>query len=344
MKAIQKPTAVPGFTLINAPIPTYGPDEVLIKVTLASICGTDVHITEWDEWSASRINPPIIYGHEFCGVVEAVGQNVTHVKPGDFVSAEMHIPCDVCYSCRTGKRHICENIRIAGVDRDGCFAEYITLPKNQIIKLPEPITPEYGALLDSLGNAVHAVSKANVSGNSVLILGCGPIGLFSIAVANALGATRVFATDMSEYRLQLAQQMGRVQVFKAGDPELYRQIESTTTHSGIDVVLEMSGSMQAFKTGLDVLNPGGTVVLFGIPQQSASPEILTDIIFKEATVLGVHGREIYSTWLVMLELLASGRLNIDSIITHRIPLSQFGEAISLVKSGNCGKVLLDPTR
>lgn len=342
MKAVQKPAPQSGFVIATMDRPNYGPDDILIKIRLASICGTDLHITHWDEWSASRIKPPLVYGHEFCGHVEAVGDRVTHVKPGDYVSAEMHIPCDTCTQCMIGKRHICENVKIAGIDMDGCYAGYIVLPKNQVIHLPATIPPEHGACLDSLGNAVHAVSKGEVSGKSVLITGCGPVGLFSVAVAKALGATRIYASDISDYRLNLAQKAGCTQTLKADQVNIPEFILKETQGRGVDVVLEMSGNPTALKNGFQALGRGGTMVLLGIPKSTVELDITNDIIFKEAKVLGVNGREIFKTWFLMLDLLESGKLKIDDIITHRFSLDQFGEAIELVGSGQSGKVLLEP--
>jgi threonine 3-dehydrogenase len=342
MKAIQKPVAERGFVVADIDRPEYGPEDVLIKIRLASICGTDLHITEWDEWSASRIHPPLIYGHEFCGNVEAVGSRVTHVEPGDYVSAEMHIPCEMCYQCLIGNRHICENVKIAGIDLNGCYAGYIVLPKNQVIKLPKSIPPEYGACLDSLGNAVHAVSAGNVSGKSVLVTGCGPVGLFSIAVAKALGATRIYASDISEYRLDLARKAGCTEALKADKVNVPEFIQQATKNRGVDVVLEMSGNPHALKNGFAALGLAGTMVLLGIPKSTVEVDISRDIIFKEAKVLGINGREIFKTWFLMLDLLETGKLNIEDIITHRFKLHDFGDAIALVASGQSGKVLLEP--
>ncbi len=342
MKAVLKTAPASGFEIAEMDAPPYGADDVLIKIRLASICGTDLHITNWDEWSASRIKPPLIYGHEFCGVVEAVGDRVTHVNPGDYVSAEMHLPCGTCVQCMTGKSHICDNVRIAGIDMNGCYAGYIVLPKAQVIKLPETIPPEYGACLDSLGNAVHAVSKGDVSGKTVLITGCGPIGLFCIAVANALGATKVYASDISDYRLDLARKAGCTEALKADRSDLAQHLHQETRGRGVDAVLEMSGNPHALRQGFSALGRGGTMVLLGIPKSTVELDITNDIIFKEAKVLGVNGREIFRTWFLMLDLLESGRLKIDQIITHRFALDQFGEAIELVASGKSGKVLLEP--
>lgn len=342
MKAITKPTAAPGFKLADVPIPPCGPDEVRIRVTLASICGTDAHITQWDEWSASRIKPPMVYGHEFCGTIETCGQNVTHLAPGDYVSAEMHINCGVCRACRTGKAHICEAVKIAGIDQDGCFAEFVVLPAKQVIQIPACIPPETGACLDALGNAVHTVSKGNVSGKSVLITGCGPIGLFAICVAHALGASQVFASDISPYRLDLARKVGATAALDAASVDLPQFLQSQTDGRGVDVVLEMSGNPRALDSGFSAMAPGGTMVMLGIPKGPVTLDITNHIIFKEAIVRGVNGREMYQTWYLMLNLLSSGKLKIDDIITHRFPLAQFDDAMALVLSGNSGKVLIAP--
>ncbi|MBY0450473.1 MAG: L-threonine 3-dehydrogenase [Cyanobacteria bacterium] len=343
MQAIQKPAAASGFALIEAERPEPGPDDVLIQVSLASICGTDLHITQWDEWSASRIKPPLIYGHEFCGVVAAIGRNVDNVKVGDFVSAEMHLPCRTCRQCMTGNFHICEKVEIVGIDRNGCFANYVVIPRWQIIKLPASITPEVGACLDSLGNAVHAVSKGNVSGKTVYVVGCGPIGLFSIRVSKALGATRVFASDISPYRLEMAKTAGATHVLDARECNPSDWMLEATQGRGVDVVLEMSGNERAINDAFQGLALGGTMVLLGIPQGNVSLNLNRDVIFKEATVLGVNGREMFQTWFLMLELLESGRLNIDFIMTHRFALSEFETAIELIASGKSGKILLEPS-
>ncbi len=342
MKAIQKPTPQAGFQLIDAEVPAIGPDDVLIRVSKASICGTDLHITRWDDWSASRIQPPLIFGHEFCGVIEQVGRNVEKYQPGDYVSAEMHLPCRTCYQCMTGHFHICENCKIFGIDLDGCFAEYIRIPQWQLVKLPESLPQEYGACLDALGNAVHTVSKGNVSGKTVLVTGCGPVGLFAIRVAKALGATRVFASDIAPYRLEMARKAWADEVFDASRVSVSDEVKSRTKGRGVDVVLEMSGSPAAIKDAFSALRLAGTYVMLGIPGKPVELDLNRDIIFKEARVIGCNGREIFKTWYLMLELLESGKLDIDFIITHRFPLEQFGEAIDLLASGNSGKVILTP--
>ena len=342
MKAIRKTTAAEGFDYVEVAKPTPGPKEVLIKVTLASVCGTDFHITNWDEWSANRIVPPLVYGHEFCGVIESVGEKVHGLKPGDYVSAEMHLPCGHCLQCQQGHKHICENVKIFGIDLPGCFAEYIKIPAKQVVKLPASIKPEYGALLDSLGNSVHAVSKGNVSGKTVHVVGCGPLGLFAIVLAKAMGALKVYASDVSPFRLDLAAKAGADAVFAADKVRASEEIKILTGGPGVDVVLEMSGSPAAINDALQGLKLGGTAVLMGIPKGTVELDLSRDVMFKEARIIGVNGREIFQTWLLMLDLMAAGKLDLDFIITHELPLSEFGQAMDLIRQGVSGKILLKP--
>jgi threonine 3-dehydrogenase len=342
MKAIRKSTAAEGFEYVEVEKPVPGPKEILIKVTLASVCGTDFHITNWDEWSANRIKPPLVYGHEFCGVVESVGEKVNGFQAGDYVSAEMHLPCGHCLQCQQGHKHICENVKIFGIDLPGCFAEYIKIPAKQVVKLPPSIKPEYGALLDSLGNSVHAVSKADVSGKTVHVVGCGPLGLFAIVLAKALGALQVYASDVSPFRLDLARKAGADAVLAADKVKVSDELKAITHGHGVDVVLEMSGSPMAINDALRGLKLGGTAVLMGIPKGTVELDISADIIFKEAKVIGVNGREIFQTWLLMLDLMAAGKLDLDFIITHQLPLSEFGQAMDLIRQGVSGKILLKP--
>lgn len=342
MKAIRKSQAAEGFEYAEVAKPTPGPKEVLIKVTLASVCGTDFHITNWDEWSANRIKPPLVYGHEFCGVIESVGEKVEGLEPGDYVSAEMHLPCGYCLQCQQGHKHICENVKIFGIDLPGCFAEYIAIPSKQVVKLPASIKPEYGALLDSLGNSVHAVSKADVSGKTVHVVGCGPLGLFAIVLAKAMGALKVFASDVSPFRLDLAEKAGADAVLAADKVKVSDELKSLTKGHGVDVVLEMSGSPMAINDALRGMKLGGTAVMMGIPKGNVELDLSNDIIFKEARVIGVNGRQIFQTWLLMLDLMAAGKLDLDFIITHQLPLSEFGQAMDLIRQGVSGKILLKP--
>ncbi len=342
MHAIQKTTASEGFEVIDAPIPSINAGEVLIKVSKTSICGTDLHIAQWDDWSAGRIKPPLIFGHEFCGVVEKIGADVTRVAVGDYVSAEMHHIEPTDQQLKNNDLHSAQNGNGFGIDMQGCFAEYIKLPQLQLVKLPDAIKPEVGACLDSLGNGLHAVAKGNVAGKTVLVTGCGPIGLFAIAAAKAIGATAVYASDLSEYRKDLAQKAGADQVFDPSNVNVSEEVLKCTKSKGIDVVLEMSGNAHAIKDAFKALKTGGTYVMMGIPGKPMELDLNADIIFKEATVIGCYGRQIFDTWDLMLELLTSGKLNIDFILTHELPLAEFGQGIELLKSGQCGKVILTP--
>ncbi|HEY9686436.1 MAG TPA: L-threonine 3-dehydrogenase [Coleofasciculaceae cyanobacterium] len=342
MKAIRKAKPEAGFELATVEKPVPGPGEVLIKVLLASICGTDFHITNWDEWSAGRIKPPLVYGHEFCGVIESVGEDEKVFQPGDYVSAEMHLPCDRCQQCLNGRKHTCEQVKIFGIDLDGCYAEYIKLPAKQVIKLPESIKPEYGALLDSLGNSVHAVSRADVAGKTVHVAGCGPLGLFAVQVAHAMGALKVFASDIAPFRLDLARKAGADYVFSADQGAVSEEIKRLTQGHGVDVVLEMSGSPAAINDAFKSLKLGGTVVMMGIPKNDVAMDLSEDIIFKEAQIIGVNGRQIFETWFLMLDLMAAGKLDLDFIITHRLKLEDFGQAMDLIAQGVSGKILLEP--
>ena len=344
MHAICKPSAAEGFEYTQVPRPEVRPKDVLIKVSLASVCGTDFHITNWDEWSAGRIKPPMVYGHEFCGVVEAVGDKVEGFAPGDYVSAEMHLACGHCLQCLKGNKHICENVKIFGVDLPGCFAEFVAIPAKQVVKLPAGIKPEFGALLDSLGNSVHAVSRADVAGKTVHVVGCGPLGLFAIAVAQAMGALNVYASDVAPYRLDLAGKAGADAVFAADKVSVSEEIKKRTEGHGVDVVLEMSGSEPAINDAFKGLKLGGKMVMMGIPKGPVSLNLNEDVIFKEATVIGINGREIFGTWFLMLDLLNSGKLDLDFILTHRLGLSEFGTAMELIREGKSGKILLDPAK
>lgn len=342
MKAIVKSRPESGFDYTEVPKPIPGPKDVLIRVSLASVCGTDFHITEWDAWSASRIPTPMVYGHEFCGVVAEVGDKVDGFAPGDYVSAEMHLACGRCHQCQQGNRHICEQVKIFGVDLPGCFAEYVAIPAKQVVKLPENIKPEYGALLDSLGNSVHAVSRADVAGKTVHVAGCGPLGLFAIVLAKAMGALHVYASDVAPFRLDLARQAGADHVFAADQMRVSDALNQLTDGRGVDVVLEMSGNPHAINDAFKSLKLGGRVVMMGIPKGNVELDLSRDIIFKEATVIGINGREMFQTWFLMLDLLAAGKLDLDFIITHQLALADFGTAMDLIRQGVSGKILLKP--
>jgi threonine 3-dehydrogenase len=275
--------------------------------------------------------------------VVAVGDEVTSAREGDFVSAEMHLPCGKCYQCRTGAAHICRQVKILGVDADGAFAEYVSIPESNLWKLDPAISPEYATLLDPLGNAVHTVlSGDGVSAKSVAVSGCGPIGLFAIAVARACGAARIFAIEVNGYRRCLAELMKADFILDPAKDDVSRIISDYTDGNGVDVVLEMSGHPNAIRLGFRILRPGGRVSLLGIPEQPLELNLAEDIIFKGATVLGISGRWMYQTWFQTQALLRAGKLELHPLITDRLPLKDFSQAVARLRSGEAGKVLLYP--
>src|ERR1700745_1598626 len=296
MKALRKMQAARGLSFENAPVPSIGPTDVLVRVRTASICGTDLHIYGWDRWSQGRIKPPVTLGHEFCGVVENVGDEVTAVKAGDFVSAEMHVNCGHCRQCRIGEAHVCQNVRIIGIDQDGAFAELVKIPASNIIKLDPAIPERYGAILDPLGNAVHTVLAGAIAGQTVLVTGCGPLGLMSIAVAKACGSSTVFATETNEHRRGMAKKMGADVVINPAAEDAPAKILGETNKTGVDVLLQMSGNPTAIQQGFKALRAGGRASLLGIPTENVPLDLVNDVIFKGATVQGIYGRRMEETW------------------------------------------------
>src|ERR1700678_1446164 len=264
MLAVVKPEAAPGAEIREVKIPSYARNEVLVKVKVASICGTDLHIYEWDRWARGRIHPPLIPGHEFCGEVVAFGDEVTSVKEGDFVSAEMHVACGRCLQCRTGEAHICQNVKIIGVDSDGAFAEYVVIPESNIWKLDPAIPQEYASLLDPLGNAVHTVLAGEIAAKTVAVTGCGPIGLFSIAVARAVGATAIFAIEVNEHRRKIARDMKADYVLDPSKENVHAIVMEKTGGLGVDVILEMAGHPDAIRTAFDIVRRGGPLSWFAL--------------------------------------------------------------------------------
>src|SRR5271165_4939219 len=283
MQALRKVRAAKGLEITHVPVPAIGATDALVRVSAASICGTDLHIYGWDRWSQGRIKPPVTLGHEFCGVVERVGGDVTAVKAGDFVSAEMHVNCGHCHQCRLGEAHICQNLRIIGIDQDGAFAEFVKIPASNIWKLDPAIPEHYGAILDPLGNAVHTVLAGPIAGQTVLVTGCGPIGLMSIAVAKACGSSTVFATETNEHRRSMAREMGADMVLHPGEGDPASRIRSATDGTGVDVLLEMSGNPVAIRQGFQALRAGGRASLLGIPTENVPLDLVKDVIFKGAT-------------------------------------------------------------
>jgi threonine 3-dehydrogenase len=322
-------------------VPQLGPTDVLIRVEKAGICGTDHHIYEWDHWAQQRVHPPLVIGHEFMGHVTAVGSAVRAVRVGDRVSAEGHIADLTCLLCRTGQAHICERLKIIGVDRDGAFAEYIAMPEYNVWKLDPAIPDEFGAIFDPLGNAVHTVMAAGVSARSVVITGVGSIGLMAIPVARAAGASSITAIDVNQEKLDVARRLGADHTFLASDSEVVDAVKELTNGDGVDVLLEMSGSAAAIDTGLQMVRNGGTAALLGIPSDSVNLNLAERIIFKGLTVLGVNGRLMFETWYQTQALVKSGRVDLRSIITHVLPFDQYEKAFELMSEGRAAKIVLD---
>ena len=343
MKALCKTAPSPGFDLRDVPVPTIGATDVLIRVEKAGICGTDAHIYDWDRWAQARVKPPLIIGHEFMGRVAAVGNAVRSVAVGDRVSAEGHIADLTCVLCRTGEEYICEKVEIIGVDRNGSFAQFVSMPEHNVWQLDPAIPDEYAAIFDPLGNAVHTVMSAGVATKSVVITGVGSIGLMAIPVARAAGAATVYAVDVNPAKLELAMRLGADEVFLGSDPDLVEKIQKRTNGDGVDVLLEMSGSGSAIDSGLHMLRNGGRAALLGIPSDSVNLNLAERIIFKGLTVLGINGRKMFETWYQTQALVKSGRIDLSQIITHVLPFEEFDRAFALMHSGEAAKIVLDVT-
>ena len=342
MLAVVKPDPAPGAEIRQVKVPSFGRTDVLVKVKVASICGTDLHIYEWDRWAQRRIHPPLIPGHEFCGEVVAFGDEVTTVKEGDFVSAEMHVACGKCLQCRTGEAHICQNVKIIGVDADGAFAEYVVIPESNIWKLDPAIPIEYASILDPLGNAVHSVLAGEIAAKTVAITGCGPIGLFSIAVARAVGAAQVFAIETNAHRRSIAEKMHADAVLDPTSEDVTAKILELTNGLGVDVVLEMAGQPKAIRTAFDIVRRGGRISLLGLTSKPISLNFSEDIIFKGITIQGINGRRMYQTWYQMTALLKAGKLDLHPAITDRIAMKDFSSAMERLKTGEASKILVYP--
>jgi len=344
MRAIRKREAEPGLVLDELPVPTPGPDEVLIQIEAASICGTDLHINRWDQWSSERVHPPLTLGHELCGTVVAMGNSVRGVAEGDYVSAESHVTCGNCFHCRTGKAHMCERTQILGVDRNGGFADFVAVPasvvwQNDRAKLP----PELACLQEPFGNAVFATATQELAGRAVAILGCGPVGLFAIAIARAFGAGRLLASDHVPYRLELARKLGADDVVNVDEVE--NVPEWFVEHNegvGMGIVFEMSGALRAIEDAFGIVRHGGNVVLFGIPSRPATIDVAESLIFKNLTVSAVNGREIWETWYTTRWLLEHGVVDLRPLITAELPLERFEEGFALLETGEACKIVLRP--
>ena len=344
MWAIRKLRPEPGLVLDEVSVPRAGPDDVLVRVEAASLCGTDLHIFHWDEWARHRIRPPLTLGHEFAGTVVEVGRNVRHTAAGDYVSAESHVTCGMCFECRTGNAHMCERTQILGVDRDGAFAEYVAVPEsvvwqNDRSKLP----PEIATLQEPFGNAVFATGLHDLAGHTVAVLGCGPVGLFTIAIARAFGAGRVLASDRIPFRLDLAGKLGVtdvVDVDAVDDVPGWFLERNEGDH--LDLVFEMSGAPAAIGDAFRIARNGGHVVLFGIPARPVEIDVAESLIFKNLSVTAVNGRRIFETWYKTRWLLEHGVVDLEPLITHRCALTDFDRALAELDAGLACKVVFFP--
>ena len=328
----------------EVPVPSVGASDVLIRVLNAGVCGTDLHIWEWDAWAAGRLKPPLIIGHEFSGRIEKLGEDAAAeglLKVGDLVTAEGHIICGHCLPCRTGNGHLCVRTRIIGVDRDGAFADYISMPVSNVMLL-DGITPGIGAIMDPVGNAVHTVLEGgDVPGSTVFVLGCGPIGCFAVGVARAAGAALVVASDFNPRRLELARAMGAHETLNPGKDDVVARIKELTRGLGVDLVCEMSGHPAGHAQAFAAARPGGRVNMLGTPSRSTEVDFARDVIFKGLTLYGVTGRKMYSTWNAMARFIKSGEFDPSPVITHRFPLEGIAEAVEVIKDGQAGKVILE---
>jgi threonine 3-dehydrogenase len=342
MRAILKPAPGPGATLADLPAPVPGPDEALVEIQATSICGTDLHIYDWNAWAAGRIKPPRVFGHEMAGYVRQVGERVTQVRVGDYVAAETHIVDHTCRQCRLGLTHICQNVRIVGVDRDGSFAQLVTLPAETLWLTDRRLDAATAALQEPFGNAVHATLAGPIADQTVAVFGCGPIGLCAIGVARAEGAAAVYAVDVNPFRLELAERMGATAVINAKAKDPVVALKAANSGDEVDVCLEMSGNPVATAQALEVVRSGGWISLLGLGDGPVTLDLNTLVIMKGITVFGVTGRRIFATWERTAALLTSGRVDVAPIITHRLPLEDFEEAMALLKAGKTGKIVLYP--
>jgi threonine 3-dehydrogenase len=340
MKALVKSQRAEGIWLVNdAPVPDVGVHEVMIRVAKSAICGTDVHIYNWDEWSQKTIPVPMIIGHEYVGRVERVGDEVEAFEPGERVSGEGHITCGFCRNCRAGRRHLCRRAIGVGVNRPGSFAEFVVIPADNVYRIPDDIPDDVAAIFDPYGNAAHTALSFDLVGEDVLVTGAGPIGVMAAAIARHVGARHVVVTDVNEYRLTLARKLGASRVVNVAKEDLREVMRELGMREGFDVGLEMSGNGRAFRQLLEVMNHGGKVALLGI---MPGPEAIdwSQVVFKGLQLKGIYGREMYETWYKMVAMLQSG-LDLRPVITHHFAIDEFQKGFDVMRSGQSGKVMLD---
>lgn len=343
MNVVVKDKKEQGLTITKKPIPTdLGPREVLIKVRYASVCGTDYHIYKYDDWAKKRLTLPFTAGHEFSGEVVKIGSEVTGVKLGDICSAETHIVCEECEYCKRGEAHICENTEIIGVDTDGAFAEYVKIPEMNCFVNSPHINPLHLSVQEPLGNAVHTMTHFDITGKDVVVVGCGPIGLMGVNVSKAYNPRKIIAIEVNEYRLNLAKELGADVVINPMKEDVIKRVLEETNGQGPDVIGEFSGNKVAIEQAFKYLKPGGGISLLGIPSKDIEIDLANDVVFKGIKIYGVVGRLIYDTWHEVKRLVDNNMLDFDKIITHQFKMSEIDEAMKLMGSGNCGKIVIDP--
>ncbi|GIX33828.1 MAG: L-threonine 3-dehydrogenase [Lysobacterales bacterium] len=336
MRALVKREAAPGIWMEEVPIPEPGPNEVLIKTIKTAICGTDLHIYKWDDWARRTIRPGLIIGHEFVGRIAALGSAVSGYRIGQRVSAEGHIVCGVCRNCRAGRQHLCPHTVGIGVHRDGAFAEYVTVPASNLWPIPDAVPSEFAAFFDPFGNAAHCALEFDVVGEDVLITGAGPIGVMAAGICKHIGARNVVVTDVNDYRLKLAAEMGATRVVNVSRQSL-REVMRDLHMEGFDVGLEMSGHPGAFNDMLDCMYHGGKIALLGLLPQGSGID-WDKVIFKGLVIHGIYGRRMYETWYKMTQLVLSG-FPLHKVLTHQLHIDDFEEGFRLMASGQCGKVV-----
>lgn len=342
MKALVKDKPGKGATLKDVDIPQIGPHDVLVETVATSICGTDLHMYNWDNWSANRVHPPYTMGHEVAGKIVELGGEVEGFKIGDYVSVECHKNCGQCYQCRTGQAHLCQNFTILGVDFDGIFADYARVPASNLWKNRPDLPPEVASMQDPIGNAVLATLSQVIPTKSVVVMGCGSIGLFSVGIAAASGAERVYAVDINDFRLDIAAKMGADVTINSKQENVVDTIMDNTGGNGVDILIEMSGNETALHDGLKVLKNGGSASLLSVYPDKVRMDITNEVVFKGITILGITGRKIWETWYETAALLNSGALNVTPIITHKLPIERFLEGFEAMNAGTAGKVILYP--
>ncbi len=339
MKALVKRSPEAGIWMEDVDNPICETNDVKIKITHTAICGTDMHIYDWDEWAQKNLELPLIVGHEFCGVIEEIGAGVSHYKVGDRVSGEGHLTCGYCRNCRAGKRHLCHKTIGIGIHRNGAFAEYLVIPESNVWPIHKDISSEIAAFFDPFGNAVHTALTYNLTGEDVLISGAGPIGIMAVAICKFSGSRNIVITDINDYRLNLALKLGATRTINPKKEKIKDVFEDLNINHGFDIGLEMSGNPEAFNQMIDHMYNGGNIALLGLLPKLTKIN-WDDVIFKGLNIKGIYGREMYDTWYKMTQMVRGG-LSISEVLTHRFNIDDFQDAFEVLKSGNCGKVVLE---